>query len=208
MARSHKVTPKKSYTGWIVLAIVVVVLLALVGWGVGTYNGFITKETQVDQAWGNVQTEYQRRADLIPNLVNTVQGAADFEQETQTQLAGLRSGALAAKQEAAQATTPEELAAAGQKIDELVRQFNVIVSVEAYPQLRAIENFLSLQDQLEGTENRITVARRDYNAAVTAYEQARRRIPSNIIAGIAGFEKRDLFEAEEGAETAPEVTFT
>ena len=195
----------KKHLYWI---IPVAIALILLFWVVGSYNGLIGQDENVKKSWANVESTYQRRADLIPNLVNTVQGAVNFEKETQTKIAELRTGAAAIKTEISNAQTPAELDAAGDKLDNIVNGYRALnINVENYPQLKATENFLSLQDELAGTENRINVARQDYNKAVQSYNVKVRRIPTNIIASLFGFETKESFEAQAGAETAPEVNF-
>lgn len=190
----------------IVLGALLLIALLLVGWVVGTYNSLVTADENVNQKWANVQSAYQRRADLIPNLVDTVQEVVEFEQETQTQIAALRSQAVAAKQALDSADSPEETMAAIRQVDNVGQKYSGLnINVENYPQLRSNENFLSLQDELAGTENRVKVERDLYNQAVREYNVMVRRVPSNIIAAIFGFGQKDMFEAEEGADTAPDV---
>ena len=192
-------------------AIVIVVLLLLVGFagctGCGTYNNLVTADEQVDEAWGNVETAYQRRADLIPNLVSTVQGAADFEQETFTQVTAARAAAQEANEnfDADDLDNPEAVQAYLAAQQAVPLAINAVA--EAYPELRATEAFRDLQVQLEGTENRINTARRDYNETVRGYNTRVRSFPTNIVAGLTGFDRRTPFEAEAGAEDAPEVSF-
>ncbi len=190
--------------GWIVL-IVIVALIAL--WGVTKYNGFVNKEETVKQAWAQVENQYQRRADLIPNLVNTVKGYAAHESST-------LEGVIAARARATQVTVnPDDLspeaiaeyqAAQGQVSSALGR---LMAIAENYPDLKANQNFLELQAQLEGTENRISVERQRFNEAVQGYNTSLRRFPGNIFAGLFGFQQHGYFEAAEGAETAPVVQF-
>lgn len=195
----------KKHLYWIIPVAIVVLLLF---WVVGSYNGLVSQDENVKKSWANVESTYQRRADLIPNLVNTVQGAVNFEKETQTKIAELRTGATAIKTEISNAQTPAELDAAGEKLDNIVSGYRALnINVENYPQLKATENFLDLQTQLEGTENRINVARQDYNKAVQSYNIRVRRVPTNIIASLFGFETKESFKSQEGAETAPEVSF-
>lgn len=176
------------------LVLTVVIIAAAIFLG-GAYNSFVGMEEDVKQAWSQVETNYQRRADLIPNLVETVKGFSNHESETFSDIAKLRSGYSEAK-------TPEEY-------QELDRQLstNINIMVEAYPELKSNENFLSLQDELSGTENRIAVARRDYNEVTTTFNKKVRTFPNNILAGIFGFKEKTLFAAEEGAEKAPKVNF-
>jgi LemA protein len=188
-----------------------IVLIALVIGGLfvaGTYNSLVNSDVSVENAKGNVQTAYQRRADLIPNLVNTVQGAATFEKSTQTEIAELRSQAGQVKTQVANAQTIDEMEAAGTQMGSILARLMLVV--EAYPTLKSNENFKMLQDQLEGTENRIKYERDNYNAAVKDYQVKVRSFPSNIIAGMFGFngDKWKMFEATEGAQVAPTVTFT
>lgn len=159
------------------------------------YNGLVRKQEDVNKTWAEVQTQYQRRADLIPNLVETVKGYAKHEEETLENIAKLRSGYTEAK-------TPEDY----EKLDtELARNINIVV--ENYPDLKANENFLSLQDELAGTENRIAVARRDFNNEATEFNKSVRTFPNNIFASILGFDKFETFKAQDGAENAPSVDF-
>ncbi|MEM1057141.1 MAG: LemA family protein [Bacteroidota bacterium] len=194
-------------------AIVILVVLLLVGFagcaGVGTYNSLTEADVRVEQAWGDLESTYQRRADLIPNLVATVQGAADFEQETLTAVTEARTRAVNVElsgddlSDASRVQQYQEaqtaLAAATGSLINLVR--------EDYPELGATESFRDLQVQLEGTENRINTSRRDYNAAVADYNRSVRVFPANIVAGITGFGQKTPFEAEAGAENAPDVSF-
>lgn len=184
----------------ITIGVILFLLLIFVGWIAGTYNSLVSIDVATEKAWGNVQTAYERRADLIPNLVNTVKGVVKFEQDTQTKIAQLRSGIKDAK-------TPDELDTAGQKMNSFVS--DIIVSVEAYPDLKASQNFLALQDELAGTENRIKFERDNYNTAVQSYKTRIRSFPSNIIANMFGFDsaKWNMFQAEEESQEAPEVSF-
>lgn len=180
--------------GKVILGIIAVVAVIAIFFA-STYNSLLGAETTVDKSWADVQTNYQRRADLIANLVGTVKGAAAHESETFEKIAGLRSGYLNAK-------TPGELSALDQQL-----RASINVAVEAYPELKANENFLSLQDELAGTENRIAVARRDYNEVAANFNLKIRRFPTNIFAKILGFQPRDLFQADAAAQTAPTVDF-
>jgi LemA protein len=167
----------------------------------------VEKEVNVEAKWGEVQNQYQRRSDLIPNLVNTVKGAANFEQKTLTDVIAARASATSIKVNADD-LTPEKLqqfqAAQGQLSQALGR---LMVVSERYPELKANQNFLALQDQLEGTENRITVARKNFNEAVQDYNVKVRQFPASLFAGMLGFEKKGMFEAEASAQKAPEVQF-
>ena len=189
---------------WIIAAAVVAVLLL---WGVGNYNGLVGMDEAVQGRWADVETQYQRRADLIPNLVNTVKGYATHEQKTLVDVMQARSQATQVKVDPAN-MTPEQMASYQKAQGEVSQALGRLLMVaENYPQLKANENFLELQSQLEGTENRINVARRDFNAVAKDYNTAIRRFPRSIIASICGFEKHNYFEAEAGAEKAPEVKF-
>ncbi|PZX54539.1 LemA protein [Algoriphagus ratkowskyi] len=174
---------------------------------VGTYNTFVQTEEVINGQWAEVETQYQRRSDLIPNLVNTVKGYAEFEQETLTAVIEARAKATAVNVDPSN-LTPEKLAefqgAQGQLSGALGR---LLVSVERYPELKANQNFLELQAQLEGTENRIAVARRNFNQSVQDYNSNLRTFPNNIFAGWYGFEQKGYFEASEGSENAPSVQF-
>lgn len=175
--------------------------------GYSTYNGFVDTQEDVENAWGKVQSAYQRRSDLIPNLVNTVKGYANFEQETLTKVIEARAKATSININPANAT-PEQLKAF-QDAQAGVSQSlgRLLVTVEQYPELKANQNFLELQAQLEGTENRIKVERDNYNNVVTNYNKKVRRFPGNLYAGIFGFSQKAQFQAEEGAQNAPEVNF-
>lgn len=187
---------KKLSTKTIVWIIVGVVILLVLLWIVGSYNGLVRADEAVNEKWANVQTAYQRRADLIPNLVETVKQYSDYEGEVLTEITNARASV-------GKANTPAELAAAGNELNSALAR--LLVVVENYPNLKANENYLSLQDELAGTENRIKTERDIYNKEVRNLNVKVRRFPTNIIAGMFGFEKRDMFEAEEGAETAPDV---
>ncbi len=173
-------------------------LLILIFWFVGAYNSLITLSESVNTAWAQVENQYQRRADLIPNLVNTVKGYAAHEKELFTEITTLRS-------QWASATTKGGKIKAAQGLDGALSR--LLLVAENYPQLRASENFLALQTQLEGTENRVAVERKRYNDAVRVYNIKIKRIPTNIVAGMFGYEKETYFEAEEGSEEVPEVEF-
>lgn len=171
------------------------------------YNTMTEKEEAVNKAWSNVENQYQRRSDLIPNLVNTVKGYAQHEQSTLTAVLEARSKATQITVNAEE-LTPEKLkeyqAAQGQVTSALGK---LLAITEAYPDLKANENFKELQAQLEGTENRISVERRNFNEVVGDYNTYIRKFPQNLMAGIFGFEKRAYFEAEAGSEKAPKVEF-
>ena len=193
--------------GWIILIVVVLVILLCGRWFVKTRNGFVIKDEAVKTAWSQVENVYQRRADLIPNLVETVKGVAGFERETYTAVTEARSRVNNINMEGV-LDDPQKFqqfqAAQGELSSALSR---LMVVVENYPQLRANQNFLNLQAQLEGTENRITVERRRFNESAQAYNTAIRLFPGSIVAGMSGFRQRDYFEAQEGAEQAPQVQF-
>ena len=193
--------------GWIILAVVAVVVLGAYSWLKGSYNDMVSRSEAATAQLGNIENQYQRRADLIPNLVNTVKGYATHESSTLENVVKARSEATQVKLDADN-LTPEKLAqyqkAQGNISTALGR---LLMVAENYPQLKANENFINLQEQLEGTENRITVARRDFNNSAKEYNVAIRRFPKNILAGLFGFEKKSYFEAAEGAEKAPEVKF-
>ncbi len=194
----------KKHLKWIVpVAIVVIVIM----WAVGAYNGMVTLDEGVQGKWADVETQYQRRADLIPNLVSTVKGYAAHESETLESVVKARSEASSVKVDP-ENLTPEKLAEY-QKAQSGVSSAlgRLMVIVEKYPDLKANQNFLELQSQLEGTENRINVARRDFNEAAKNYNTVIRSFPKNIFAGMFGFEKKAYFEAEKGAEAAPKVEF-
>lgn len=192
---------------WIVLAVIVVLLLVAFSSIKGSYNNMVNMEEGVTAQWSQVENVYQRRADLIPNLVNTVKGYADFEKETLTQV-------IEARAKATQTTiNPENLDAASiQKFQEAQSGLSsalgrLMVVVEKYPDLKANQGFLDLQAQLEGTENRISVERNKFNQTAQAYNTFIRQFPKNIWAGMFGFEKKAYFAAEAGANKAPTVTF-
>lgn len=189
-------TKKKLSTGWIVAIVILVLLIMAVSWLVGTRNSLVRLDTNVDAAWGNVQVQYQRRADLIPNLVATVKGAANFEQSTLTEITAARSAWTNAK-------TPEEQVAAANGMESALSRLMVVV--ENYPTLTATQNFKDLQAQLEGTENRVSVERVRYNTAVQGFNTQVRLFPTNIVAGMFGFEKRTFFTAAAGTENVPVV---
>ncbi|GAB4222570.1 MAG: LemA family protein [Acidobacteriota bacterium] len=192
----------------VIVGLLVVVGLVLVVWGTKTYNRFVALEQRVDQAWADVENAYQRRMDLIPNLVETVKGVAGFEKETYTAVAEARAQAGSIRITPELLRDPQALARFDQAQSALSSALSrLLVTVERYPDLKANQNFLDLQAQLEGTENRIAVARRRFNEAVREYNTAIRRLPARLIAGLAGFESRAFFSAAPGAETAPKVEF-
>jgi LemA protein len=189
------------------LIIILVVVVILGGCGVSKYNNIVRQDQAVKSKWSNVEAQYQRRADLIPNLVSTVKGAANFEKETLTQV-------MEARAKATQITikgedlTPEKVqqyqAAQGQLSTALGR---LLAVSEAYPELKANQNFRDLQAQLEGTENRITVARNDFTTAVETFNGTVSTFPNNIVAGFGGFKAKEYYMADKGSENAPKVQF-
>lgn len=193
-------------------ALIPIVVIAILGLflytkAVGVYNMFVQNEETVNGTWAEVETQYQRRADLIPNLVNTVKGYADFEQQTLTSVIEARAKATGITLKADE-LTPEKIAQFQEAQDQLSGALSrLLVSVERYPELKANQNFLELQAQLEGTENRIAVARRNFNQNVQSYNSDLRTFPNNIFAGWYGFERKGYFEASEGAQNAPSVQF-
>ncbi len=193
--------------GLVVILIVVALVIGM--FFMGTYNRLVGLQQSVDAQWAQVQTVYQRRADLIPNLVNTVSGAANFEKSTLTEVTNARASVGRVQLDPNKAPTDakqlqEFQAAQGQLSNALSR---LLVVAENYPQLRATENFQGLQAQLEGTENRISVERNKFNTTVQSYNVAVRSFPTNMIAGMFGFSPRPFFEAQQGAEKAPTVNF-
>ena len=189
---------------WIIIIAVIAVIAV---YGISSYNSMVSQEEAVGTAWSNVENQYQRRADLIPNLVNTVKGYAAHEKET-------FDAGVSARAKATQTTvsiddlTPEKMEAYQRAQGEVGSALSRLLAVtENYPDLKANENFQTLQAQLEGTENRISVERRNFNNVAREYNTAIRLFPKNIFAGMFGFEKRPYFEAQEGTEQAPEVNF-
>ena len=171
------------------------------------YNGMVEREEAVSQAWSNVENQYQRRADLIPNLVATVKGYAAHEQETLQAVTAARANATALSIDPS-TSTPEQVAAWMKAQNEVGSALGRLIAIsESYPDLKASQNFLELQTQLEGTENRISTERRKYNEEVRGYNASIRRFPTNLIAGHFGFDKMTMFEAQEGAEVVPVVEF-
>jgi LemA protein len=192
---------------WITIGIVLIAIFAIYRFFAGYYNNMVASGENVTKAWQDVESDYQRRLDLIPNLVNTVKGYADFEKSTLTAVIEARAQATQVKVDANN-ITPEALknfqAAQGQLTSSLSR---LLVTVEQYPDLKANQNFLELQAELAGTENRIKVARNKFNQAVQDYNTYVKSFPRNLIAGMFGFTPRTYFEADEAASKAPEVKF-
>ncbi len=186
--------PRRFGALWIILGIVV--LLGI--WSIMSYNSLVTAKTGVEASWAQVETQYQRRFDLVPNLVSTVKGAANFEQQTFVQVTQARS-------QFAAATTRDEKIAVAQNFESSLSR--LLVTVEAYPQLKATQAFQDLMTQLEGTENRIGTARRDYNEEVRSYNLVVRRFPGSLSAGLFGFAPEKFFEGAPGSDQAPTVDF-
>lgn len=192
---------------WIILAVIAVLLLLAYSSVKSSYNNMVSMDEGVTAQWSQVENVYQRRSDLIPNLVNTVKGYADFEQETLTQVIEARAKATSVN------INPDKLDAQSLQNFQNAQSglssalSKLMVVVEKYPDLKANQGFLDLQAQLEGTENRITVERMKFNESAQAYNTFIRKFPKNIFAGMFGFEKKAYFEAEQGAEKAPEVKF-
>ena len=184
--------------GLIIVIAIVAVIAILGGSLVSSYNGLVERQANVENADAQIQVQLQRRADLIPNLVNTVKGYAQHEEDVYTALADARAKLNSA-------STPEEYTEANASFESALSR--LLVVVENYPELKADKNFVALQDQREGTENRISVARKDYNDIATEYNTSIKKFPTVIIAGMFGFEKVDLFEATEESQNAPTVSF-
>jgi len=190
----------KKYLIWIILGILVL-------WLISSYNGLVNSRETVNKSWANVEAQYQRRSDLIPNLVSTVQGAANFEKSTLVAVQEARSQATSIRIDPNN-LTPEKLQEFQQAQAQVSGALGRLLAVaENYPQLKAIQNFQDLQAQLEGTENRINEARRQYNESAQAYNTGRQRFPKVLIAGLFGFKERPYFESDKGAEKAPKVEF-
>lgn len=201
-------TMKRGCLIWIIVAaFFALVVFAVVMWGTRTYNNMVKQQEAVTSQWGNVETAYQRRSDLIPNFVNTVKGAANFEQTTLTQVIEARSKATSVNIDPSKmtdASLEQFQQAQGQLSSALSR---LMVVVERYPELKATQNFRDLQVELEGTENRISVERRKFNEEAQSYNAYIKRFPQSFIAKRYGFEAKPYFKAQEGAEKAPEVKF-
>ncbi len=199
---------KKGCLIWIIIGVfLALVVLGFISWGTKAYNSMVTQQEAVTSQWGNVQTQYQRRADLIPNFVNTVKGAANFEQETLTKVIEARAKATQVTIDPTKMTAEnmkQFQAAQGELGSALSRLMAV---VEQYPDLKATQNYRDLQVELEGTENRISVERRKFNEVARSFNTYIKRFPQNMIAGMFGFSAKPYFESVEGAEKAPEVKF-
>ena len=190
------------------ITIIIVAIVAVIAvWAISGYNSLVGMDENVSNQWANVETQYQRRADLIPNLVNTVKGYAAHEKETLEGVIAARSQATQIKLDPTN-LTPEKLAEYQKAQGQLATALGKLLAItENYPDLKANQNFLELQAQLEGTENRIAVARTRFNDATRQYNVTIRRFPANLIAGMFGFDQKAYFAAEEGAQTVPEVKF-
>ena len=188
---------KKSGFGTVGIIIAIVVILLVLT--VPTYNRLAGAREDVNEAYAQVQNVVQRRADLIPNLVNTVKGYSDYEGETLTKVTEARAGVK-------NASSPQELADANEKVSQAIRDINVVA--EAYPDLKANTQYTRLMDELAGSENRISVERGNYNSAVKKYNSDIKKFPTNIIAGITGYDQAEYFQASEGSENAPTVDFS
>lgn len=198
--------------GWIIalsiIALIVILLIAVISWGVGVYNKLVSLNESVNQSWSQVENQYQRRYDLIPNLVATVQGVANFERETFTAVTEARAKVGQIRLSADQLGDPQAFQKFQQAQDGLSSALSrLLVVSENYPQLKANENFLQLQAQLEGTENRIAVERMKFNQVVQDYNVQIKRFPAAIIAGITGFTEKQYFKATEAAQEVPKVQF-
>ncbi|MCX6711644.1 MAG: LemA family protein [Candidatus Woesearchaeota archaeon] len=188
---------KSKNTGKIVLIIVAAIIVLSIFWVIGAYNGLVRSQENVNEKWANVQADYQRRFDLIPNLVATVKAYSNYEGKLLIDVTAARSAWTQAS------TAQQQMQAAGQLDSTLSR---LLVVLENYPNLKANENYLSLQDELAGTENRIKFSRTEFNNAVKTYNIKLRTFPTNTIAGMFGFTQRDMFESQTGAEQAPNVS--
>jgi LemA protein len=199
---------RSSFPRWLVpVGIILVLAIVLYNFFVGAQRRMVELDENTNSKWAAVEGSYQRRADLIPNLVSTVKGYAEFEQETLTKVIEARSKATAITIDPSN-TTPEQFAQFQQAQDGLGSALSrLLVTIEKYPDLKANQNFLELQAELAGTENRINVTRNDYNDAVKEYNTYIRRFPQSMLAGMYGFEKRTMFKAAEGSENAPKVEF-
>ncbi len=181
------------------IGIVVIVIVVLLGIMIGSnYNSLVSKEEKVDSAFADISVQLERRADLIPNLVSTVKGYTSHENEVIEKITTAREKLLGAK-------TVDDMSSANDELTSALN--NLFVIVENYPDLKSSENFINLQDELAGTENRIAVSRKDYNDAVNSYNTAIKKFPTNILAGMFGFDKKEYFETSEGKDEVPEVSF-
>lgn len=188
-----------SKKGWIILGVIAAVVIVLIATVASSYNSLVDKQMKVESAQADIQTQLQRRADLIPNFVETVKGYSDYEQSTLQAVTDARAAV-------GRAQGAEEQAEASAQLDGAISLW-VNAVTEAYPELKANEQYRALQDELAGTENRVATARKDYNDAVKVYNAAVRRFPMNIFAGMFGFERAEFFEADDAAQSAPQVSF-
>ena len=189
----------KNKKGLIIIGVIVLAVIIIAGSLIGNYNSLVENEESVAAARADIQTQLQRRADLIPNFVATVKGYSDYEKETYTAVTEART-------KVATAQNPEQMQAANEQLDGAISVW-VNAITEAYPDLKANQNYIALQDELAGTENRIAQARIKYNESATKYHVKIRKFPTSILAGMFGFEKVDLFEAAEGSANVPQVSF-
>jgi len=199
---------KKGCIIWIIVGVIVALfVLGIISWGTRVYNQMVTLQEGVTSQWGNVETQYQRRADLIPNFVNTVKGAAAFEQETLTKVIEARAKATQVTIDPTKMTAEnlEQFTAAQGELSSALSRLMVVV--EQYPELKATQNYRDLQVELEGTENRISVERRKFNESAQLMNTYIKKFPANILAGMFGFTAKPYFESMEGAGKAPEVKF-
>jgi LemA protein len=194
--------------GLVILGVLVLFVLIVGGMALGSYNGLVGKRNVVENKWSQLENQMQRRADLIPNIVGTVKGIAGQEKEIFTKIAEARSRLLSAG-------TPEQKIEANNQLSQTLRDGGLLGTggrflsiTESYPQLKSDQNFMRLQDELAGTENRLAVARMDYNNSVTDYQTTKQSFPTVLIAGLMGFQDKPLFNADEGARTAPKVDFS
>ncbi len=183
---------------WITIGIIAVVLIAVIGLFASSYNGMVAAQTEVENAFANIDSQLQRRADLIPNLIETVKGAMAHEQ-------GIIDSVTQAREKYVGAGSANEKIEAAGELDSALSRLMVVV--ENYPDIKTNQNFTALQDELAGTENRIAVARKDYNDTVSEYNKKIKSFPRNLLAGMFGFEQMSYFEADEGAKEAPKVSF-
>jgi LemA protein len=194
--------------GLSIAGLLIFFVILLFSWGISVYNTLVTMDEQVTSSWSQVQNQYQRRADLVPNLVNTVKGVANFEKETYTAVTEARSKVNQINMSPEILNNPQMFQQFQQAQDGLSSALSrLLVTVEAYPQLKANENFLQLQAQLEGTENRISVERKKFNESVQNFNTRLRKFPGSIIAGFTGFSQKQYFKASESAQQVPQVQF-
>lgn len=206
---------KKSYTKWVIIGVVILAIVIVISWFVSTRNGFVTNEENVNQTWSQVENQYQRRLDLIPNLVETVKGYAEHESSTFENVTRARAG-LSDAYNAANAATEQGQPVTEEAMDKFAAAQNGLKDAlsiyvnavrEAYPDLKANEQFIGLQTQLEGTENRIATERQRYIEAVRDYNVSVRRFPASMVASMSGFNIKPQFKADQAAATAPKVQF-